>query len=310
VAAIFDSVDHAREAAKSLVGSILAEDGVIINDIVDIIPQKVTIPFADMRGTRVDIFVETDKKERILVEVQMYKEPLLERNLLAISQDVVNAIEKGTNVWRLHSDFPVIYVINIMNYTDRSDSDDYFQPIKLMYTKPPMREAFNKLKIYNIQLPAFRKKEHDLSKSLDAWLYILDTANEQNKSVKEVIGMNEALQKKLTVDPGIKQFMQNYEHAVADDKVRKEYNSYIQGLFYVNGILHSAFEDGNEEGMKIGLQKGMQQGLQQGLQQGKLEGAEQANLTTARNMLLGKIPPADIQKFTGLPLETILSIKP
>jgi predicted transposase/invertase (TIGR01784 family) len=165
-----------------------------------------------------------------------------------------------------------------------------------MYTKPPMREAFEKLKIYNIQLPLFRTKEHDLSKTLDAWLYILDTANEQNKSVEEVIGMNEALQKKLTLDPGIKQFMQNYEHAVADDEVRKEYNSYIQGIFYVNGILRSAFEDGTEAGMKQGLQKGF------------LEGEQKANLTTARNMLIGNIPFADIAKFSGLPIETIESI--
>jgi predicted transposase/invertase (TIGR01784 family) len=175
-----------------------------------------------------------------------------------------------------------------MNYTDRFDSDDYFQPIKLMYTKPPMREAFEKLKIYNIQLPLFRTKEHDLSKTLDAWLYILDTANEQNKSVEEVIGMNEALQKKLTLDPGIKQFMQNYEHAVADDEVRKEYNSYIQGIFYVNGILRSAFEDGTEAGMK------------KGLKQGKLE--------TARTLHIMGMSPEDIAKATSLPLSTIESL--
>jgi predicted transposase/invertase (TIGR01784 family) len=114
--------------------------------------------------------------------------------------------------------------------------------------------------------------------------------------VEEVIGMNEALQKKLTLDPGIKQFMQNYEHAVADDEVRKEYNSYIQGIFYVNGILRSAFEDGTEAGMKKGIQKGIQQG------------AQQANRTTARNMLAGGIPFADIAKFTGLPLSTIESL--
>jgi predicted transposase/invertase (TIGR01784 family) len=285
VAAIFDSVEHAREAAKSLVGCILAEDGIIVDDIIDIIPQKINAPFADMKTTRVDVFIETDKKERILVEVQMYKEPLLERNLLAISHDIVSSVNKGTTVWKLRADFPTIYVINIMNYSGRTDSDEFFQPIKLMYTKPPMREAFEKLKIYNIELPKFRGAKQDLSKKLDAWLYILDTANLQNKSVEEVVKMNETARETLLKDPGFLEFKKNYEHAVADDDVRREYNSYINGLFYVSGILRSAFEDGTEKGEK------------KGLQQGKLE--------TARNMLRKNYSLTDIAELTGLPISEI-----
>jgi predicted transposase YdaD len=50
------------------------------------------------------------------------------------------------------------------------------------------------------------------------------------------------------------------------------------------------------------------EGLQQGIQQGMKRGIDQANLTTARNMLIGNIPFADIAKFTGLPLSTIESL--
>jgi predicted transposase/invertase (TIGR01784 family) len=113
--------------------------------------------------------------------------------------------------------------------------------------------------------------------------------------------MNEALQKKLTLDPGIKQFMQNYEHAVADDEVRKQYNSYIQGIFYVNGILRSAFEDGTEAGMKKGLQKGKQQGL--------LEGEQKAKLETARTFLKMGVSAEDVALGTNLPIETVRAIK-
>jgi predicted transposase/invertase (TIGR01784 family) len=277
VGAIFDSVENAGLAAQSLVESILKSEGVKVGNIISITPQKVLMPNVNVRSTRVDILLETDKKERILVEVQMCKEPLLERNMLAVSQDISTAFPKNANVWRIKSQFPRIYVINIMNYSPRTDNDDFIQPIKMMYTKPPARAAFENLQIFNVQLPEFRKKKHDLTDKLDAWLYILDTAEQEKKTVEEVISMDETLRTTVKEDPGLQQFIENYDRISASGEMRKEYFGYIQGIYYLNGIQRSAFLDGKIE--------------------------------TAKNMLLDGIKPEKISLYTELPLETIQEIQ-
>jgi predicted transposase/invertase (TIGR01784 family) len=285
VSAVFKNAQSAGLAAQSLVESILKTDGVKVGNIISVTPQSISIPNVAVRSTRVDILLETDKKERILVEVQMYKEPLLERNILAVSQDISAAFPKNTDVWQVRSLFPKIYVINIMNYSPRTDSGEFIQPIKLMYTKPPVKTAFENLKIYNVQLPEFRKMKHDLSSKLDAWLFILDTAEQEKKTVEEVIAMNETLKNTVTADPGLVQFIENYDRISADGEMRKEYFNYIQGMYLLNGIQRSAYEDGEISG--------------------KIEGKIEA----ARNMLYDGIDPLNIARYTDLPIETIREIK-
>jgi predicted transposase/invertase (TIGR01784 family) len=276
VGAIFNNVEQAGLAAQSLVGSILAAEGIEIGTVVSVTPQKITIPNIEVRATRVDVFIEADSGERILVEVQMFKEPLLERNILAVSQDLATTFAKGSNAWELRRDFPTVYVINIMNYIERRDNDDFIQPIMLMYTKPPHRTAFENLKIYNVELPAFRKKQHDLTKKLDAWLYILDTAEQKGITVEEVITMDETLRNTVTTDSGLSQFVTKYDNVTADEDLRQEYFNYVQGVWYLKGIKRSSKEDG------------------------KLE--------VAYEMICDHLPIEKIIKYTGLPLETIRNL--
>jgi predicted transposase/invertase (TIGR01784 family) len=53
--------------------------------------------------------------------------------------------------------------------------------------------------------------------------------------------------------------------------------------------------------MGAAYKKGVDEGIQQGLQQ--------ANRTTVRNMRLSGLSLSEIEKFTGLPLETIRAIE-
>jgi predicted transposase/invertase (TIGR01784 family) len=164
-----------------------------------------------------------------------------------------------------------------MNYSPRTDNDDFIQPIKMMYTKTPQRAAFENLQIFNVQLPEFRKKKHDLTDKLDAWLYILDTAEQEKKTVVEVISMDETLRTTVKEDPGLQQFIENYDRISASGEMRKEYFGYIQGIYYLNGIQRSAYLDGKTD--------------------------------TAREMLLEGFEPEKIAKITHLPIETIQEIQ-
>jgi predicted transposase/invertase (TIGR01784 family) len=158
-----------------------------------------------------------------------------------------------------------------------------------MYTKPPHKIAFENLLIYNIELPKFRVMEHDLANPLEAWLYILDTANQQQISVEEVISMNETLRNTVNIDPGLTQFINNYDVVSADDELRKEYNSYAQGLLYFTGVRRMAYESGIEEGKAVGIEQGIEQG----------------KLATAYRLLKMGLLPEQIAEGADLPIETI-----
>jgi hypothetical protein len=187
VGAIFSNVEHAGLAAKSLVGSILKEDGYTIGEVISVTPQRHYKTYSALRGCRVDIHLDTTDGKRFIVEVQMDTEPILERNLYAASHAIVSSVPTGTDARELKENMPYLVVINILDFVLRKDHPDFLQPVGMLYTKTPNRIAEEHIRIYNVQLPLFRKMQHDLTKPLDAWLYILDTAHQQNKTIKEVI---------------------------------------------------------------------------------------------------------------------------
>lgn len=62
-----------------------------------------------------------------------------------------------------------------------------------------------------------------------------------------------------------------------------------------------AMESGRKQGLKQGLKMGIQQGIQQGFQQKAFEDAE--------NFLREKIPPEQVARCIGLPLEKVLELQ-
>jgi predicted transposase YdaD len=86
-------------------------------------------------------------------------------------------------------------------------------------------------------------------------------------------------------------------------------------------LMEERFEAGMEkgiaEGIEQGIEKGREEGITQGIEQGRekgiAEGIEQGaynkSLETAKTALAMNLPPEDISKLTGLPLDTILKLK-
>jgi CII-binding regulator of phage lambda lysogenization HflD len=75
---------------------------------------------------------------------------------------------------------------------------------------------------------------------LDAWLYLLDTANQKQISLKEVIEMEPILQETIDLDAGLKQFTEGYDKAVADPSVQEEYRKYCSEIMRMEGMISSA----------------------------------------------------------------------
>jgi hypothetical protein len=136
---------------------------------------------------------------------------------------------------------PRIIVVNILNFDLRADNEDFIQPIGLLYAKSPHTVAEEHLLIYNVQLPQSRKQAHDLTKPLDAWRYLLDTANLKQVSLEEVIEMEPILRETIDIDAGLKQFSERYRRVAADPKFQEEYRQYYSELMRINGMLQSCY---------------------------------------------------------------------
>jgi hypothetical protein len=190
------------------------------------------------------------------VEVQLLPEPILTRNVFEASQTIAASIPTGADPKTMKELMPHIIVINILNFILRDDNEDFIQPVGLLYAKPPHTIAEDHILIYNVQLPRFRKQVHDLTKPLDAWLYILDTANQKRMSLEEVIKMEPILRETINVDAGLKQFAEGYSRVAADPKFQEEYRMYYSELMRINGMLQAAREEGEVTGEARGKADG------------------------------------------------------
>jgi hypothetical protein len=97
ISAIFSEVKSAGLAAGRLIGFILKADDVEIGKVTNVTPQKIfTMP--EVRGCRVDILVKTSDNEKIIVEVQIYRDQCQKVNM------VINVNKKY--VRRCHNNKP------------------------------------------------------------------------------------------------------------------------------------------------------------------------------------------------------------
>jgi predicted transposase/invertase (TIGR01784 family) len=263
VGAIFNNVEHAGLAAKSLVGSILSEDGdgYTIGKVISVIPQMYYKEYPGCRGCRIDIHMDTSSGESIIVEVQLWEEPILARNLFESTQLIATHMKPGTAARDLDVLMPRIIVINILNFVLRKDHDDFIQPVGILYTKAPHTIAEEHLRIYNVQLPLFRELEHDLTKPLDAWLYILDTANRKELTVEEVIEMEPLLKNTIDLDEGLRQFTERYKKVAGDLKVQQEYNAFYSEYMRQVGMRYCAIKEGRAEGKEEDAIKMLKKGM-------------------------------------------------
>jgi len=272
VSAIFANAERAGRAAKSLINAVLEEDGIQIAEVISVTPQSHASPVAEKRASRVDVFVRTEQGELIIVEIQLSKDAnILDRNLLAVSHQVMMKTEQGTKPSELSARIPRIIVINIVDDVVRADHPEAVQPIKFQYTKPPIETAYGRVSFYAVQLPLFERSE--LLRPVDCWMHALITAHREKLPLKDVIEMTPALQTFMQANEGFRQFAEQYNHAATDEETVSKYVDWLSGLLYEDGIRKAA--------------------------------REEANLATAQVALAEGLSPSTVAKIVGLPLEKV-----
>jgi predicted transposase/invertase (TIGR01784 family) len=171
---------------------------------------------------------------------------------------------------------PKIIVIDLLNYNLREDNKEYLQPIKMLYTKPPTREALSQISIYVVQLPRIREIKQNFDDSLYCWLYTLDTAHQEQKTIEEVLEMEPRLKPFAEEDPGFKQYRDRYGRVTTSREIRDEYFRWIDEQLHQAGLLGGA----------------------------RLE----AKLEDAKNFLAMGLSAEEVAKGTGLPLADVQAL--
>ena len=236
-----------------------------------------------------DIHCETDKGERIIIEMQNREQPhFKDRALYYLSHSVVEQGIKGTWDYELAAVYGVFFLnftLDEENGSDKNGKEGKFRR-DIILADRETGQVFNpKFRQIYIELPRFNKEEDECETDFERWIYVLkhmDTLDRMPfKARKAIFERLERIGSMANLTP--KQRAQ-YE---AEWKM---YNDYYNTLDF-------AVEKGMKKGMEEGMEKGLQEGLQKGLQKGKE--------STARNMKAEGITPLIIQKCTGLSLEEI-----
>jgi predicted transposase/invertase (TIGR01784 family) len=221
--------------------------------------------------SRLDILLKTKDGEKINVEMQNRDQgDFKERSVYYCSKLFTMDLKSGKS----YSELAKTVCINILQFP-LFEGENYKSTVY-----PTIQETgeviTDKWEIIYFETP---KLPGEISTRLERWLKFFTVNTEE--ALFDMERMNDTAIKKAAI---------TVRHLEGDEKMREIIRRREDAQFLERSIRYAGYKDGEKQGLKKGIQ--------------------QANLSTARNMLLGKIPPADIQKFTGLPIETIRAIKP
>lgn len=248
-----------------------------------------------------DIHCETDKGERIIIEMQNREQPhFKDRALYYLSHSVVEQGIKGTWDYELAAVYGVFFLnftLDEENGPDKNGKEGKFRR-DIILADRENGQVFNpKFRQIYIELPRFNKEEEECETDFERWIYVLkhmDTLDRMPfKARKAIFERLERIGSMANLTP--KQRAQ-YE---AEWKM---YNDYYNTLDFA---VEKGMKKGMEEGMEKGLQEGLQKGLQKGKAEGKAEGRQEEKHSIALNLKKLGVSIEQIAFATGLSIEEI-----
>jgi hypothetical protein len=268
LSAVFSDVESAGVAAEYLIKDVLGEYGKRLGKVVSVVAQDYH-NLVNFRGCRIDVVCRTDDNELWLIEFQMYDdEYMFERNMVETSFLIIKSTESGTTVEEMAEGMPHIIVVNFLNFNVREDNLDWLQPAHFSYDKEPREVAYDKLEIFNIQLPRFAENEPNFDNDGECWLYVMYTAHVKGSTPQEVLKMDARLNRFADTNPGFKQFEARFKQAVADPDLmvvlRMEASERIRQAGIAKAAEKKGLAQGRNEGMKEVRKEGRKQRRKEG----------------------------------------------
>ncbi|MDR1559442.1 MAG: Rpn family recombination-promoting nuclease/putative transposase [Clostridiales bacterium] len=283
---LFQNAEVSGIAMKELLNATLEDSrNVPIGNIISLMPQSLHSD-ASERAYRTDVEAVTVNGEAVIMEVQLSRfASTIERTLLYSGQALATRARIGATLKDVIVEMPRVIMLNILDFDLRANGVNFHQVAKLTYREEPRERATDKFEIHNLELKKFRQTEPDLSKPLHCWLTAVCRAQDEKKSLKEVVDMDATLQEYYKSNPGFAQFIDRHDRVSAEPEVRRDYRRW------------------EYEQMLNALEK------RRIVAEGKAEGKTERDMEHALNAFKdGSIDPAlvvKLLKIQGIPDETI-----
>lgn len=232
---------------------------------------------ADRRAV-FDVYCETEKGEKVLVEMQRGEQQFFkDRSLYYATFPIREQGKRGEWDYRLKA----VYVIGILNFVmDDRSSEDYHHEVQLM-DKQTKEVFYDKLTFIYLEMPKFNKREDELVGMFEKWLFVLRNLS---RLMERPVTLQDRVFKRLFEAAEIAKFSQTEYEAYEDSlKAYRDWQNTIATAEY----------------------KGVERGRAEGRAEGLAEGEKRKALEIARQMKSRGIPADVVAQCTGLDVEDI-----
>ena len=232
---------------------------------------------ADRRAV-FDVYCETEKGEKVLVEMQRGEQQFFkDRSLYYATFPIREQGKRGEWDYRLKA----VYVIGILNFVmDDRSSEDYHHEVQLM-DKQTKEVFYDKLTFIYLEMPKFNKREDELVGMFEKWLFVLRNLS---RLMERPVTLQDRVFKRLFEAAEIAKFSQTEYEAYEDSlKAYRDWQNTIATAEY----------------------KGVERGRAEGRAEGLAEGEKRKTLEIARQMKSRGIPADVVAQCTGLDVENI-----
>ena len=251
-----------------------------------------------------DIHCETDKGERIIIEMQNREQPhFKDRALYYLSHSVVEQGIKGTWDYELAAVYGVFFLNFTLDEKNRPNNNRNEGKFRrdIVLADRETGQVFNpKFRQIYIELPRFNKEEEECETDFERWIYVLKNMETfQRLPFKARKSVFEKLEQIVDIASLSKEDRMKYDESI------KVYRDHLAVLDFAK---QEGLELGMRQGMVKGIEQGMAKGIAKGIEQGKNEGEMNERLKNARRMKTKGYPIDDIADITGLSTEEINSL--
>ena len=250
---------------------------------VEYLPSEQTPRIPGMKNTIVDVKCKDEKGQIFIVEMQMtWSKSFLSRFLFGTSKAFVQQLGAGKT--EAYGKLCPVYGLALVNEPFEQDMEGWFHHYRLTHTQN-LDKTLEGIELVFVELPKFTPTTFAHRKLGALWLRFLKEA-ETMETVPEEFQKTPELAKALELAK---------ESAFSPEEL-EAYDQYLDAFRVVETIR----EDSREEGERIGLEKGERIGLEKG---------EQKVKDIAEKMLAKGTSIEDVRDLTGLPMETLQSLR-
>ena len=203
-----------------------------------------------------DLYCTNEKGEKFIVELQKARQKFFkDRSIYYATFPIQEQALQGEWSFELKA----VYTIAIMDFIfEESQENEFIHDVRLI-EKGSNKVFYDKLRFVYLEMPKFRKEEHELETRFEKWLYLL-------KNLPRLEEVPVFLQEKI--------FLKLFKVAEIARYSPVEQRTYQDSVKFYRDLKNS-FDTYFEEGFNEGLTKGIEAGLEQGIEQGIEKGIEQ-----------------------------------